>query len=192
MPYLNISQVTDILRAAYKSSRRDHLMLLLSFQHGLRASEVANLRLGDVQDGLIRVDRVKGSLKTVQALITSQNILFDEPKTLVTWLAERQATTDALFPSRKNVGHMKPNTIGKIAKLYMLRSGIPAEFAHHHSLKHAACSLLIRSGVGLELVKQFAGHASISSTIHYVHISDEEAISKAQSVFNTVISNGRP
>ena len=38
MQYLEIEQVTDILRVAYKNSRRDHLLLLLSFSHGLRRS----------------------------------------------------------------------------------------------------------------------------------------------------------
>jgi site-specific recombinase XerD len=39
---------------------------------------------------------------------------------------------------------------------------------------------MIRSGKGLELVKQALGHRAISSTIHYVHTQDSEATAAAQ------------
>jgi site-specific recombinase XerD len=84
---------------------------------------------------------------------------------------------------------MKPNTVGKIAKLYMIRVGVPPDLAHHHSLKHALASLMIRSGKGLELVKQALGHRSISSTIHYVHIQDSEATAAAQDAIQAALKS---
>ena len=137
MRYLDIVQVGDVLRAAYKTNRSHHLMLLLSFSHGLRRSEVAALRLGDVQDGRICVSRVKGSLRTEQPLMASHNVLFDEPQALRAWMEERPLGTDALFPSRKGSAALKPDSVGKIAVHYMEKANVPQELAHHHSLKHA-------------------------------------------------------
>ena len=188
MQYLGIEQVTDILRIAYKNSRRDHLLLLLSFSHGLRRSEVARLRVQDVSGGLIRVQRCKGSLRTEQPLMASQNLLFDEPKALSAWLQERRSKTDYLFPSRFDDGHLKIKSASQAAAKVMIDAGIPTELAHHHSLKHALASLMIRSKVDLSFVKQALGHASISSTIHYVHIADSEATEKASQAIQAALS----
>ena len=51
MQFLDKKQITDIMRVAYKRSTRDHLILLLSYHHGLRVSEVTRLTLVDVADG---------------------------------------------------------------------------------------------------------------------------------------------
>ena len=157
MQYLGIEEVAKVLRAAYKENRAHHLMLLLSFSHGLRRSEVAALRVRDVQDGRICVSRVKGSLRTEQPLMASDNLLFDEPKSLAAWLDERVGDSDALFPSRKGSGALKPDSVGKIAVHYMEKANVPEKLAHHHSLKHALASLLIRQKVDLAFVKQALG-----------------------------------
>ena len=180
MKYLSKDEVAEVLKIAYRKSTRDHLMLLFSFNHALRRSEIANLRIQDVQEGLIRVDRVKHSLRTEQPLISSPNAIFDETKALAAWLRERTGDGDVLFPSRKGNGKLSGTQVARIAVYYMELAGIREELAHHHSLKHASCAHMIRSGAGLELVKQFAGHKSISSTIHYVHTSDEEAMAAFQ------------
>ena len=105
--------------------------------------------------------------------MASQNLLFDEPKALSAWLQERRSKTDYLFPSRFDDGHLKIKSASQAAAKVMIDAGIPTELAHHHSLKHALASLpVIRSKVDLSFVKQDSGHASISSTIHYVHIAD--------------------
>lgn len=179
MLYLDMVQVTNIMRAAYKRSRRDHLILLLSFQHGLRVSEVANLQLADVADGILHVQRVKKSLETTQPLMPSPNVLFNEPLALQAWLEERPQVGEALFPSRKGGMALDPDSVSRLATQYMELAHVPADLAHHHSLKHALASMLIRSGVDLAYVKQALGHRSISSTILYTHITDSEATAKA-------------
>ena len=180
MQFLDIAQITNILRGAYKKSTRDHLILLLSFQHGLRVSEVARLTLADVANGKIHVQRVKHSLETDQPLMPSDNILFNEPLALQGWLQERPEGGEALFPSRWGTGTLNPDYVSQLTVHYMELAKVPQNLAHHHSLKHALASLMIRSGKGLELVKQALGHRAISSTIHYVHTQDSEATAAAQ------------
>ncbi len=49
--YLTRDEVASLLRAAKKSSRygaRNHAMILLAYRHGLRASELVNLRVSDL------------------------------------------------------------------------------------------------------------------------------------------------
>lgn len=177
MRYLSKEQVEKVLLTAYKTSTRDHLMLLFSFGHALRASEVANLQTTDVQDGQISVARRKGSLFTIQPLLKSQNRLFDEHRSLVAWLQERGTEPGPLFPSRSGGRALWRQNVGGLATRYMLKAGIPRELAHHHMFKHSALSHMIRQpGMRLDLVKQFAGHRAISSTMIYLNTTDNEAM----------------
>lgn len=180
MQFLDKKQITDIMRVAYKRSTRDHLILLLSYHHGLRVSEVTRLTLVDVADGKIQVERLKGSLATEHPLKTSDDVLFNERLALQGWLQERPEGGEALFPSRWGTGTLNPDYVSQLTVHYMELAKVPQNLAHHHSLKHALASLMIRSGKGLELVKQALGHRAISSTIHYVHTQDSEATAAAQ------------
>jgi len=70
---------------------RDYLLLLLTFRHGLRVSEVIDLRLKDFDLGTARlfVRRTKGSLSTHQPLEG------DEIRALRAWLREREQRREA-------------------------------------------------------------------------------------------------
>jgi integrase/recombinase XerD len=183
MDFLTKQDVEKVLRIAHRESARDHLMLLLSFGHALRASEVVNLRVRDVSNGTIYVARRKGSLVTDQPLLKATNVLFDEVKALAVWLEQRGVEPGPLFPSESNCatgGCMWRQNISRIVSYYMGKAGINPELAHHHSFKHAAISHMRRSGVELDLIKQFAGHQCLSSTVIYTNASDKEAMTAFQ------------
>ena len=186
MQYLDIAQVGNVLRAAYKTSRRDHLMILLSFTHGLRRGEAATLTLEDVKDGKIRVERLKGSLATIHPLRTTDSLLFNEQLALKGWLEERVSSSDALFPSRKGDGPMKPESAGKMIARYMTLAGVPAELAHAHALKHACCSIQARAGAKIENIAQYVGHKDIKNTRIYLNVSDDEAAASAFGALDSV------
>ena len=185
MQYLDITQITNILRVAYKTSRRDHLLLLLSFTHGLRRGETATLTLEDVAEGKIRVIRLKGSLATIHPLRESDNLLFNEKMALAAWLEERRSESNALFPSRKGTSHLKPESVSKLAVRYMNAVEVPKELAHIHALKHACCSIQARAGAKIENIAQYVGHKDIKNTRTYLNVSDDEA---AVSAFNALDS----
>lgn len=188
MEYLKIPEVEKILRAAYRKSRRDHLLLLLSFQKGLRANEVAAIQITDIVGGRLTVARSKHSLRTCQPLLSSDNIIFDEPRALDAWLAERDSPTPELFTSNKG-GKMRADSVGKLAKAYMMSVDIHPDLAHHHSLRHAWASFLLRSGLDLAYVKEALGHASLSSTIIYTHVNQDEVAAKATQAMAKALSS---
>ena len=67
---LEKEEVLRLLEAAKRHGPRAHAMVLLAIRHGLRVSEVTGLRVEhvNVKEGWIRVERLKGSLTTVQTL----------------------------------------------------------------------------------------------------------------------------
>ncbi len=78
-------------------------MILMAYRHGLRSAEVCGLKLSEVQSGAVSVQRLQGSLKTIQPLYRHLGEpLLDEVLALRAWLRERRPDpSDALFTSRK-------------------------------------------------------------------------------------------
>ena len=187
MQYLGIAEVTEVLRAAYKTNRAHHLMLLLTWTHGLRRAETAALKLKDVENGFIRVARLKGSLPTVHPLRETENLLFNEKMALSAWVEERRGNTDALFPSRKGHDHFKPDSIGKVATYYMTLANVPEPLRHMHALKHSCCALQARAHAKIENIAEYVGHKDIKNTRIYLNVSQDEAAASAFTAFDSIL-----
>jgi integrase len=95
--HLTAEQLEELMTVAMKESARDHAMLLVIFHHALRASEAADLKLSDLNWSSmeITIARKKGSLKTVQQLVSQRGKpCLDEIKALRRWIAERNRTNE--------------------------------------------------------------------------------------------------
>jgi integrase/recombinase XerD len=193
--HLTADQLTDLMRMAMTVSRRDHALLLTCYLHALRASEVAQIRVGDLDMASfeLTVRRAKGSLRTTQPLFSHKgHPEMDEVKALRRWLTQRTRSnepTDVLFASQKG-GALCPDSVNRLFKRYVRltnddrvvsgKQPIPPSASHVHALKHTRCSLLIDAGVDFFKVGLIAGHAAVSSTLRYVHGSQTLACRAAQ------------
>jgi len=167
-----------VLRAAKAKGAREWAMILVAYKHGLRASEVCNLRLDDIdmKNGSIVIQRLKGSLRTTQALTEHRGEpLLNELKALREWLRQRRDDgSDYLFTSQKG-GRLDRTQFFRLFRDTSVAAGLAAEKQHPHVLKHSIASHLVAANVNLALVKQQLGHKSIGSTIRYVTMSDQQA-----------------
>lgn len=186
--YLSSEQMLQILHvASTEYGTREHAMFLLAAMHGLRASEIALLKIADVQDGHIDVRRLKDSLHTIQPLQRHANPLLDEHTVLAAWLRERGDGDGScfLFTSRQGSA-MSRRQVFRLFEAIAIRAGIPRGLRNPHQCKHFLASTLIRSGVSLAHVQQALGHKHISSTVRYTHISQHEASAKVAGVMAAV------
>ncbi len=176
MKALEPDQIIRILKVAAQESKRNHAMILLAFRHGLRASEVCNLRLADVdmKNGQVTVNRLKGSLKTVQPLLDlSGQPLLSEKRVLRAWLAERHDSSPWLFTSQKG-GRLTRVQFFRLFRALAERAGVPSDRRHPHCLKHALGFALVQANVNLAHIKQALGHKSIASTAIYTNPTDDQ------------------
>jgi site-specific recombinase XerD len=194
--HLTFDQLCDVMKLARDTSARDHAMLVVCYQHALRASEVATIKLDDIQwrEMTLTVERKKGSLRTVQNLFQERGRPeLDEVRALKRWIAERKQTgepTSYLFASQRG-GDLHPDVVNRIFKGYVakvnetrLAAGkqpIDKDTAHIHSLKHTRVTLLLDAGMDFYRVGLIAGHAALSSTLRYSHGSQALACQEAQS-----------
>jgi type 1 fimbriae regulatory protein FimB len=146
------------------NERADHDGLVLTIfngvgHHGLRVSELIDLRLKDLDLGSARlyVRRKKGSLST------HQPIEGDELRALRAWLREREQRSDArssyLFLSergpmtRQAVNYLVAET-GKCARLRF--------HVHPHMLRHSTGYYLANRNYDTRLVQDYLGHKNIA------------------------------
>jgi type 1 fimbriae regulatory protein FimB len=143
---------------------RDYAMMLMTFRHGLRVSELVDLRLRDIdlQTARLYVRRKKGSLST------HQPIEGDELRALRAWLRERERRSDArstyLFLSER--GPMTRQAVNYL----VAQSGKRAKLRFHvhpHMLRHSTGYYLANRNYDTRLVQDYLGHRNIAHTVRY-------------------------
>ncbi len=145
---------------------RDLALFLVAVTHGLRASEVGMLQLGDIHitagRGTIRIARLKGSSEDVYPLLPP------ELAALRAWLRLRGSAPGVLFPSRNHRG-ISRRRLDFLMKHYCALAGIPAAKAHFHMLKHTCATMTGEREENVARVQWWLGHADIRSTMVYLH-----------------------
>ena len=172
---LTPEEILRVLKVA-SESKRNLAMILLAYRHRMRASEVCDLRLSDVdlKNGQITIRRLKGSLTTTQPLsdLAGQPLL-SEKRVLRSWLTERSDPSDFVFTSQKG-GRIHRSQFFRVFQSVAERAELEPGRRHPHCLKHALGFALVAGNVHLSIVKQALGHRNIASTAIYAVPTDEQ------------------
>jgi integrase/recombinase XerD len=160
---LTKDELKALLRAAKKKSDRDWLMILVAFWHGLRASEVTQFTADAVKDGYITIERLKGSLRTTQALVVHPDPIFNERAPLMKLCADSIGNQPIFGITRQH--------FWRLVKRYAEAAGIPPHKRHPHILKHTIAQQMIEKA-GIHKTRQRLGHKSIQSTGEYLKEND--------------------
>jgi type 1 fimbriae regulatory protein FimB len=170
--HLSREQLLGVLAQAKTARQRDWVLFLVAFWHGLRASEAVSLTPENFVDGYLTVQRLKGSLRTVQPLVADEDELLNEREAVEAWLARHRALyADA---ARRRLFPISRVQFYRLMRRYGRLAGLPQHLCHPHVLKHSIAMQSIREA-GIENVRQYLGHRSISSTGEYLKVSDQEA-----------------
>ena len=149
---LTKEEVKALLEAPKKLG--DRAMLATLYGAGLRVSEVASLKVGDIDRGrkLIHVRAGKGN--------KDRQVMLSEAlrEVLVAWWRWRKPT-DWLFPGEKPGRPVSRETVFRACKEAARLAGI-AKSVHPHSLRHAFATHLLDDGVSLIVIQALLGHAT--------------------------------
>ena len=161
------TSLTQLDHSVHESNRwghRDSTMVLLAFRHGLRASEVVDLRWEqvDLENGILHVRRVKQGTPATHPLTGRE----------LRALRRRQreaGSSPFVFVSERGTPFA---TRGFQAMVE--RAGKAAGFAmkiHPHMLRHACGYKLANDGVDTRTIQGYLGHKSIQHTVRYTELS---------------------
>ena len=163
------------------SIARDSAVLEVIYSGGLRISEALGLNLGSIDlVGGVMLIRGKGKKERICAL--------GEPaeRALRNYLAVRNVWTadsrrEAALFINKFGERITSRSFQRNFKLYLEEAGLPADMTPH-KLRHSFATHLLDAGADLRSVQELLGHANLSTTQIYTHISSErmkEVYSKA-------------
>lgn len=167
MDALSKLELLAVLAVARTRSERDFLMILVAYCHGLRASEVIAIRRHDIEDGCLKVRRLKGSKKTNQPLLDHDNPLLNERKALFDFI-ENLHPNQKLFPVCRR-------TFGRIVERHAKDAGMPLHKRHPHMLKHTMGTEIYEKTKDLRLVRTHLGHKREASSLMYAGRAEEQA-----------------
>jgi site-specific recombinase XerD len=189
--FLNDTEVDALLAAPDPTTwlgRRDHALLLVAIQTGLRVTELADLRCHDAFLGTGAHVRCVGKGRKQRATpLTSTTV-----ETLRTWLAECRATpTDPLFPTTRGQPLSRYGINAIIDRhVHTATASCPSlatKTVSAHTLRHTAAMRLLHAGVDTTVIALWLGHESVETTQMYVHADltlKERALSRTTPIGN--------
>lgn len=175
--FLTESQMLDLLGAPEKLQQtgqvsafeaiRDRLIMELLYGAGLRVSELCGLNFSavDWQQGFVRV-LGKGSKERIcpigeVALSCLQNFVQQ---------CDRSTAYDQAILVTAQGRRIDPRAVQKLLKKYLLAVGLPVDMTPH-KIRHSYATHLLNGGADLRAVQELLGHANLSTTQIYTHVS---------------------
>jgi integrase/recombinase XerC len=150
---------------------RDRLVLELLYATGIRVGELCGLDQADVDDGR-RVVRVLGKgakERTVPYGVPAQRALDAYLRRGRPAMAVARSGAALLLGARG--GRLLSTSVRRIVAAAATTAGLP--HTSPHALRHSAATHLVEGGADLRAVQEILGHASLSSTQIYTHVSVE-------------------
>ncbi len=156
------------LMAKAKDNRwghRDATMILVAYRHGLRVSELVDLRWDqiDFRTATLHVRRVK------KGTPSTHPILGDELRALRRLQREQEPRSPFVFVSERGA----PFTTAGFSRV-VERAGAEAKLgfkAHPHMLRHACGFALANKGHDTRALQAYLGHKNIQHTVRYTELS---------------------
>ncbi len=169
---LTMNEVRDIFRNTRHG--RNRLVLQFIYSTGCRVSEAVNMRTEDVdwENGTAQVKGGKGNKDRI--IVLSQKWIGNVKK----YLNKKKVKSPFLF-SKKNGKPLSTDTIERIIRQAAEEVGIEKRVTPH-VLRHSFATHLLESGENIRKIQVLLGHANLSTTSIYTHVSKEE-LKKVQS-----------
>ena len=171
--FLDVEQTAKLLDMPHDkdvSSLRDKAILETIYSAGMRISELVGLRTEDVDfiGGVVKI-RGKGKKERLVPIgdtaLRAIKVYLDKSADVGT------KTRQALFLN-KNGSRLNDGSVRRIMDKYILMASMREKISPH-TLRHSFATHLLDRGADLRVVQELLGHANLSTTQIYTHITTE-------------------
>lgn len=170
--FLDAGEMAALLAAPDRTTwagRRDHALLLVAMQTGLRASELIGLTPGDVVLGTGAHIRCLGKGRKERATPLRQ----ETAKVLAVWIGKDKDENRPLFPSIRGQ-RLSRDALEHMVRKHCLTASracpsIGTKRVTPHTLRHSTAMDLLQHGVDPMVIALWLGHADVETTQIYIH-----------------------
>ena len=163
-----INQLIKHVEINTKKNFRDDALIELLYSTGLRVSEIANLKMGDI-------DFEKSEIKILGKGNKQRVVIFNNKskEKIIKYLKNDKRLISlrkgALFQNKFKEA-LSPRSIQRLLKKYLNFSGINSKYSTH-TLRHTFATHLLEGGADIKVIQQLLGHSSPETTKIYTHVS---------------------
>lgn len=163
-----INQLIKHVEINTKKNLRDDALIELLYSTGLRVSEIANLKIGDI-------NFEKSEIKILGKGNKQRVVIFNNKskEKIIKYLKNDKRlislNTGALFQNKFKQS-LSPRSIQRLLKKYLNFSGINSKYSTH-TLRHTFATHLLEGGADIKVIQQLLGHSSPETTKIYTHLS---------------------
>lgn len=160
---------------------RDRALFDLAIDSKLRGCDVVKVRIDD----LVSAGRIRTRATVVQRK-TGRPVQFEllEPArtSILAWLERRAGTlNDYVFPSRTDPSrHLSTRQYARLVDEWVTGIGLHREDYGTHSLRRTKAAIIYKATGNLRAVQILLGHTKIESTVRYLGVDVEDALSLAE------------
>jgi integrase/recombinase XerC len=176
--FLSVDEVFHLLKEGVEDdplTLRNRAILELTYSSGLRVSEVVSLNVHDI-DTSLQLVRVQGKGGRERIVPVGEKAL----SAIHTYLPGRKVLMryrkDGLIPRalflNRFGGRLTARSIERMIKVFARKHGL-ARKVNPHALRHSFATHLLGAGADLRSIQEMLGHASLSTTQKYTHVSLE-------------------
>ncbi len=149
-------------------TRKSKLMISLMYACGMRVSEIIGLKILD-----LNFEEKSGHIRQAKG---KKDRIFNIPQFLFNNLRkqvkkQKEKNQEYLFNGPK--GKLSSRNLQKIVKGIAKKAGIKKD-VHCHTLRHSFATHLLENNIDIRKIQELLGHADLSTTQIYTHISREE------------------
>lgn len=168
--YLVAEDIERVIAACDGERRlRDKAIVLLLARLGLRAGEVANLKIGDIDWRNGRLAIIAGKSRRAEWLPLTQEV-GDAIIAYLERVRPRLRTPQVFVSEFAPLRPITRLTIKSLVRAALARAGVESAHKGAHVLRHSAATAMLRHGVSLAGVGAVLRHRSADVTMHYAKV----------------------
>lgn len=165
---ISVEEVSQLLSAP--KDLRDKVILLLLYGTGLRVSELSNLNSEHV-DLENRILHIVGGKGNKDRFVPLPDLIVPVLEQYIS--SRNKDTNDAALILNRSGHRLTPRSIQRILKKCKEDAGLHDKKVTPHTLRHAFATHLLSNAVDIRVIQELLGHASLSTTQLYTHVSLE-------------------
>jgi integrase/recombinase XerD len=143
-------------------------LISLLYSTGMRLREMAALKIEDIDSRNMRIKVVSGKGKKDRYTLLSQQMLLE----LRAYYIQYKPVV-YLFNGQGKSGRYSERNIQKVFENALIKAGLDNKAYSIHTIRHSFATHLLDNGADLLTIKTLMGHANVSQTMQYLHLSTE-------------------